>query len=294
MDGEINGQEAIENHLLFYKSLMTSNTDMERVSHYLELLKEQDDSKIKLDDPVDEGIRTVFRLVKDTDMDPWSIDIHEFVRLYSKKMNHNKFDIIVTGKLLVLAWDVVRLQSEATKAESELATRPLCDFGFDFSDELFESEREDLYIPDIVTGQSCGREATRPATMLEILDVFDEIGEDFRRAEEQELIDIELRKKRREERKKFNHRMDAELDEGDIDRIWNRIQKIGVGEFSIKELYTTSAKENITVFLSVLHLVYRGYLEVEQEDLLKGDIKLSIIVDSANTGIEQSQEIEVI
>lgn len=293
MDGMNANEEAIENHLLFYKSLMRSNTDMEKINHYLEILHDHDESRIKLENPVDEGIRTALRLVRDSGMDPWAIDIHEFVKLYTNRINKSKFDIIVAGKLLVLAWDVVRLQSEETKLNSEKATQPECDFGFDFEPELFQDEKTLLYVPDFEGGESIGREPTRPPTILEILDVFDEIGEDIAQAEERERIAIELRKQRTAA-KKFHHKMDAELDESDIARVWERIQKIGAGEFSIKDLYTTSAKNNITVFLSVLHLVFRGYLDVTQDDLLKGDIKLSIVMDNVNTKIEQKQEIEVV
>lgn len=293
MDGISNNQEEIENHLLFYKSLMRSNTDMERINHYLELLHDTDDSKIKLENPVDEGIRTALRLVRDSGMDPWAIDIHQFVKMYSARMK-SKFDIIVAGKLLVLAWDVVRLQSEATKNNSEMATRPECEFGFDFEPELFEPEKEMLAIPDFMGGESVGRAATRPATTLEVLDIFEEIGEDMARAEEQERIALELRAKRKEA-KKFHHKMNSELDENDIGKVWERIQKIGVGEFSIKDLYTDSSRNNITVFLSVLHLVFRGYLDVSQDDLLNGEIKLSIIVDHSVAKVEeQTQEIEVV
>lgn len=291
---QLENQEAIENHLNFYKSLMRSDMDMNRINHYLELLQDHEDSNIKLDDPVDEGIRTVFRLVRDSGMDPWAIDIREFIKMYSKRVKSNKFNIIVAGKLLVLAWDVVRLQSEATMAESERASQPECTFGFDFEDELFFPPPEPLPLPDFDIEQSLGREPSRPATVYEILEVFDEIGEDMRRAEEQAIIDLQLREKRKAE-KKFNHKMGSELDEKDIAKVWERIQNIGAGEFAITELYTNKAKDNITTFLSVLHLVFRGYLDVRQDDLLHGQIMVSMIVESDVAKIDaQSPELEVI
>lgn len=284
---------AIESQLLFYKSLMRDNVDIEKINHYLEILRASGDS-IKLDDPVDDGIRTAFKLVQSSGMDPWAIDVREFVKLYKTKVKANKFDIIVAGKLLVLAWDVVRLQSVATKEESD-RNRFDCDFGFDYDLEEFVNQtKPELYIPEIEVGESVPRESTRPATILEILDIFDDVGTMMEEYEESEELRLELKKRKKEA--KLEYKMGSEINENDVDKVWERIQKIGIGEFSIRELYTDNIRDNVVTFLAVLHLVYRGELDIRQDDFLNDDIKLSIIVGEADgkTVSAVNQEIEVV
>ena len=127
----------LEQHLLFHKALIDDNVASEKIDRYLNILNEAPDCE-RMQDPVDESIRTVFRLVLEQDFDPWSIDLREFVRTYTAKVNsHNKFDIIVAGKLILMAWKVLRMQTDATKMESDRN-----DAMFEF--EEFEEAREEI------------------------------------------------------------------------------------------------------------------------------------------------------
>ena len=71
--------ETLEQHLLFHKALIDDNVASEKIDRYLNILNEAPDCE-RMQDPVDESIRTVFRLVLEQDFDPWSIDLREFVK----------------------------------------------------------------------------------------------------------------------------------------------------------------------------------------------------------------------
>ena len=54
--------ETLEQHLLFHKALIDDNVASEKIDRYLNILNEAPDCE-RMQDPVDESIRTVFRLV---------------------------------------------------------------------------------------------------------------------------------------------------------------------------------------------------------------------------------------
>ena len=67
-----------------------------------------------LGDPFDRSVALVFELVKDADLDPWNIDLTSFVNLFSEriKKNSENIDLPSCGRLLRLAWAVLRGQVE--------------------------------------------------------------------------------------------------------------------------------------------------------------------------------------
>ena len=274
--------ETLEQHLLFHKALIDDNVASEKIDRYLSILNETPDCE-RMQDPVDESIRTVFRLVLEQDFDPWSIDLREFVRTYTAKVNsHSKFDIMVAGKLILMAWKVLRMQTDATKLESDRN-----DAMFEF--EEFEEEIADyeptLYVPGISLRETYARTPQRPVTMMELRDAFEEAREEIIASVERERVRQELKVK---EPKTFDNKAHKEVSENDVEAVWQRIQRIGTGAFSITELFVPNIDDNITVFLSVLQLVRDGKLNVWQNELPYGDIMVDIKVDWMSGKLEDT------
>ena len=274
--------ETLEQHLLFHKALIDDNVASEKIDRYLNILNEAPDCE-RMQDPVDESIRTVFRLVLEQDFDPWSIDLREFVRTYTAKVNSaNKFDIIVAGKLVLMAWKVLRMQTDATKMESDRTDDP---FEFeDFEEEIVDYEPT-LYVPGITLRETYARTPERPVTMMELLDAFEEAREEIIASVERERIRQELKAK---EPKTFDNKAHKEVSESDVEAVWQRIQRIGTGAFSITELFVPNIDDNITVFLSVLQLVRDGKLTIWQNELPYGDIMVEIKVDWMSGKLEDA------
>jgi segregation and condensation protein A len=280
----------LEQHLLFQKSLVDDDAGAEKINRYLRLLNDEQTGE-KLSDPTDDYIRSVFRLVLDEKFDPWAIDLRDFVRVYSQKVTASKFDIIVAGKLVLMAWKVLKMQTDATKTVSEQADGESCDFGFDYDPEIFAEGEEPLHVPDIQLRGVYRRAPTRPVTMLELLDAFDEAREEIEVATERERVRLELQAK---EPKKFRNDAHDEVDKNEIDRVWDRIQKIGTGAFAMSELFTSDISANIEVFLSVLELVRVGKLAVWQDELPYGEVMMEIKVDWMSGIVEDAQQTAVV
>ena len=281
MNGVTN--ETLEQHLLFHKALIDDNVASEKIDRYLSILNEAPDCE-RMQDPVDESIRTVFRLVLEQDFDPWSIDLREFVRTYTAKVNSsNKFDIIVAGKLILMAWKVLRMQTDATKMVSD---GPEDMFGFDEMEDIeVEEYQPTLYVPGISLRETYARTPQRPVTMMELLDAFEEAREEIIASVQRERVRQELKAK---EPKTFDNKAHKEVSESDVEAVWQRIQRIGTGAFSLTELFVPNIDDNITVFLSVLQLVRDGKITVWQNTLPYDDIMVEIKIDWMSGKIEDA------
>ena len=273
MDGNVRIEE-LEQHLLFHKALADDEESLRRLGGYMDILSRAESGE-RLQDPVDESIRAVFSLVLENGMDPWEIDLSQFVRMYEAKVSSDSFDMIVAGKLLLMAWRILRMQSESTRERSEPPAEPV----FEEVDDSFFYDDEPMYVPEVSFREAYQREPVRPVTMYELIDAF----EDARK-------EIEIQELKAKEPKTFQNKAHEEDDEQDIEAVWKRIEKLGTGQISIRDLYTGSLDENLTVFVSVLHLVRDGRLAVWQDDLPYGEIYIEIKTEWTSGTIEDSPE----
>ena len=288
MDGEnITRNEALEQHLLFHKALIDDDTGTERIDKYMDILSGDTEGERMLD-PMDESIRSVFSLVLEHDLDPWKIDIREFVKLYSDKVKNSMFDMIVAGKLVHMAWKILRLQSEATVANSE---EPQEEVFEDFGDYDFYVEEDPLFIPQVTLKEAQYRSPVRPVSVMELLEAFEEAREEMEISAERERIRLELKAK---EPRKFDNKAHDEDDEKDIELVWERIQKLGTGTISLTDMYSADVNENITTFVSILHLVRNGKVAIWQDELPRGEIFIEMKLDWMTGTVEDVDAVEAV
>ena len=283
MDGTMK-KEDMEQHLLFHKALTEDEESFDRINGYMEILGKAGSGE-KLNDPVDESIRAAFSLVIENGIDPWEIDLREFVRLYSKKVSENRFDMIVAGKLILMAWKILRMQSEVSYSRSE---EPAEEEFFDFN---LEDEDPVMIVPEVAFREAYCRDAIRPVTMYELLDAFEEARVEMEIQRERERVKIELEEK---VPKKFDNKAHDEDDKQDVEHVWERIVRLGSGPIPIDELFTHSIMDNLTTFVSVLHLVRDGRLEIYQGSLPRGEIIIEMKVPGIPTTLEAREEQEKI
>jgi len=281
--------EGMEQHLLFHKSLIDDSVGTEKIDRFIGVLKDSGPGET-MGDPVDESIRSAFSLVLEHDMDPWYIDIVEFSRLYSLKKVKSAVDIMVAGKLIHMAWKILRMQSDKTLKEGEFAD-PFGDDNFltdfDFG-EMYEPDK--LYVPEVEFNPAIRRSAVRSVTMMELLDVFEGADEFAEIYEERERVRLELKAKE----PRFVNKAHEEDDDKAVKRVWTMIENLGTGPLNIRDLYVNNIEANITTFVSVLHLVKDGRLTIWQDTLPHGDIFVEIKMDWSDGVVEDSRSEELI
>ncbi|MDR0523354.1 MAG: chromosome segregation protein ScpA [Candidatus Methanoplasma sp.] len=268
---EIVKREGIEQHLLFHKALTEDGEAFRRINGYMEILGKAESGE-RLSDPVDESIRAVFSLVLENGIDPWEIDLREFVNMYSKKVRENTFDMIVAGKLLLMAWKILKLQTEATRSKVDRPEPEVFDDDF-----AFEDEDERMFVPEVSFKEAFMREEVRPVTMYELLDAFESARLEIDVHLERERVREELRGK---EPRKFDNKAHDEDDEKDVEKIWDAIRGLGSGEFLIGRLYRADVMWNLRAFVSVLHLVREGRLTIRQDPLPSGGIFVEAVPEA--------------
>ena len=283
MDGETQrvNTEVLDQHLLFHKALIDDADDAGRIDRYRELLAEDTEGERMLN-PIDESIRAAFSLVLEHNMDPWAINLEEFVRIYGQRVQNSEFDMIVAGKLMHMAWRILRMQSDAAVISSEEPQEfEEADPGFD---GFFEEEGEEgVYIPQVRFDAVVYRNPMRPVTVMELLGAFEEAREEMAISAERERVRQELKAK---QPRKFDNKAHEEDDERDVERVWQKIRDLGTGAFRLSDLYTDDMMNNITVFVSALHLLRDGKISLWQDELPYGDIFVEIKIDWAAASVE--------
>lgn len=277
MDGNMQ-MESMEQHLLFHKAMAEDEESFARINGYLDILRDAGAGE-KLSDPVDESIRAVFSLVLEKGLDPWAIDLEQFAKMYSEKVSSDRFDMIVAGRLLLMAWKILNLQSERTRmtAEPPAEIEAVDESDFDFLEE------DPMVVPEVSFRRVYARDEPRPITMMDLLDAFEEAKREAEIAEARESARVKLREK---PAKKFDNKAHREDDEKTVAAVYERIRGMGMGPMPITEFYSSSEEDNITVFVSVLHLVRNGLLDVFQTELPYGEITVQIKVPETSVPVE--------
>ena len=282
MDGNTSMEE-LEQHLLFHKALADDDESLRRIGGYMEILARAESGE-RLQDPVDESIRAVFSLVLENGIDPWEVDLSEFARRYAEKVSSDRFDMIVAGRLLLMAWRILRMQSESTRMRSEPPEEPV----EEMADDSFFFEDEPMFVPEVELREAYARQPERPVTVYELIDAFEDARREIEIQRERERVRAEL--KARQPAPRFDNKAHDEDDERDVEAVWARIERLGAGQIDLRDLYTGDARADLTTFVAVLHLVRDGKVDIWQDELPRGNVYLAMVTGTSSGIIEDSRD----
>ncbi len=270
------GTDGVLQHLLFHKAMIDEDNGSEKIDNYLRILESASESTSN--DPLDRSIETVFDLVLNNDMDPWDIDLMRFTQLYTEKVKDSEVNFVLAGKLMLMAWSILRMQSERILINSEeREDEPIDEFYDDFS-----SERELLCMPDEVSlYEVVRRKGSRAVTLVELLEAFEEA----RREEEQNLSRIRVKDVKPKD-EKFDTKAHNDDMERDVETVWARIMKCGPGEIDIEDIWEGGREDLVTIFMSVLFLARDGKIDLWQEEAPHGRVRLQVRIEKDIATIE--------
>ncbi len=278
MATEMNCAQVMD-HLMFQKSLIDDGPVDERekrIESYVRTVEEiQKGTLVPSEDPFERSVSMVFELVVQQRFDPWDINLIEFSKLYLARIRKvEEVNLIIAGKIVYMAWEILKLQSEQAlkRAERPETVEVMFDGwdpeGFDQFVDPFELGPGEalLYTEELPIDEKVRRKSDRPVTLIDLLDAFDE-------AKKESDIRKELaRFMQKYRRPDFDDKAHKESLEDDIAEVWERLQRCGSGPIAISDLCTSGKEDRVTVFVAALFLAKMGKISVWQEKVPFGTI----------------------
>jgi segregation and condensation protein A len=271
------------NHLLFHKSLIDEKDDATRINHYVTMLQKTESGEhISIENPFERSIAIAFELVIQQHLNPWDIDLVSFSTMYLKRAKDEKIDLITAGRIIYMAWKVLKLQSNDLIISMEDKTETYEPFDWaDIPSEMFLTSENAYSYTNLVMNMSeppidepLRRDSKRKVTLIELLTAFDQAKKE---AEEYQILDEQRRQERIRlstlARKRMKGTAHEDHLEEDIQVVWERIKKQEKRTISLSDLCEKQSREElIKVLMSVLFLVYDKKIIVYQKQFPYGKI----------------------
>ncbi len=271
------------NHLLFHKSIIDENDDSSKINYYVDLLQKTDEGEhISIANPFDRSIAIAFELVMQEHLNPWDIDLVSFSTMYLKRAKQEKIDLITAGRIIYLAWKVLRLQSNNLVDNMESPEETYEPFGWgDIPTEMYLTN-DDAYsytnlvmnMPEPPITEPVRRDPKRKVTLMELLDAFDQAKKE---SEEYQLIEQQRAQERQRlsmlARKRMKGTAHEDHLEQDIEKTWNKIKETPKKTMTLESICNkTSREEYIKILMSVLFLAMDEKVLVYQKKFPYGHI----------------------
>jgi segregation and condensation protein A len=273
----------IINHLLFHKALIDEKDDASRINEYVSMLQKTDEGEhISISNPFDHSIAIAFELVIQQHLNPWDIDLVNFSTMYLKRAKEEKINLMTAGRIIYMAWKVLKLQSNdlVISMETQKETYEPFDWG-DIPTEMWLS-KDDAYsytnlvmtMPEPPINEPLRRDSKRKVTLMELLDAFN-----LARKESEEHIILEKQRKEESERltmlarKRMKGTAHEDHLEKDIQVVWNKIRNYKNKTLTLFDLCEKDNKDElIKVLMSILFLAYDNKILVFQKKFPYGKI----------------------
>lgn len=276
-------EQQLVNHLLFHKALIAEDGDNERVNDYIRLVKERGQGHhVGIEDPFDRSISLAFELVLDQGMDPWAIDLVSFTGLYMQRVRDGaQIDLITAGKLLHMAWSILRLQSEKLRLSAEppvvLEPEPSDPWG-DIDASWAEEDPDRAYNERILQGEDVLDEKVRhkgdrKVTLMELVEALEEA----RREADLRATIVEKRESEKAHRSalrrgKAEGAAHKEDPESDIREVWERILGQNGVPIPLTSIQEPTKDDMVRTLVSILFLARENKIRIWQENFPYGMI----------------------
>ena len=271
------------NNLLFNKSLIDENDDATRINYYVEMLQKTNEGEhISIENPFERSITIAFELVMRQHLDPWDIDLVNFSTMYIKRAKEEKIDLITAGRIILMAWKILKLQSDnlVVSVEENQENEEIFDWNNLPTEMWLENDQDYSYtnlimkMPEPPLYEPVRRDSKRKVTLIELLEAFNQARTE---SEKYQFLEQQRHEERERLRIKSRKRMigtahEDNLEE-DVEAIWKKIHNLNKKTVSIIDLCDTKNRDEfIKTLISVLFLAYDNKIKVYQRKFPYGKI----------------------
>jgi segregation and condensation protein A len=269
--------------------LIDEKDDASKINYYVNMLEKASDGEhVSIDNPFDRSIAIAFELVMQQHLNPWGIDLVNFSSLYLKRAKEEKIDLMTAGRIIYMAWKILKLQSDDLvfnmKTVQDEKYEP---FGWEDIPTAMWSENLDDYsytslimkMPEPPLDEPLRRNSERKVSLIELLDAFEKVRKE---SEEYQLLDQQRREERERLALKARKHMvgtahEDHLEE-DVEKVWNKIKNFSRKTLCLFDLCENNNREElIKILMSILFLAYDNKVIVYQKRFPYGKIYIKNI-----------------
>jgi len=289
--------QAILNHLLFHKALISESEGGQRINRYLAMLNEIDQGMhVAVRDPFEKSVVAAFELVLERQLDPWEINLVPFTKLFLDKVKKDgAVNFVTAGKLVFLAWSILKMQSDKVLLNAMPPTPEVPADEWDL--DMFRDPADLDYNQVVLAGEAnplseaIRREGRRAVTLMELMDAFDEARRD---AEIQMQLNALREAAVRKFAPNFHQKVHGEDLTEDIALTWHRIAQFNGDPIPLRQLTMGGIWDEVTVFMSLLFLASLEKVKVWQKDFPHGEIFVKRLSMEADLPLEELLSLPVL
>lgn len=284
-------------HLLWHKAMGDHDEDGGRINDFIRMVEgSEEGAHVSMRDPFHRDLAIAFELVIQEHMDPWDLDLSKFAELYLREARERGVDLVTAGRILLMAWTVLKLQSDeiAERAQTveeaepeELGWDDLPDWSLD-EDEWDYTERIQQ-MPQAPIDEKIRHKGDRRVTLMELIGAFEEIhqeAEDRARLQQTKLnARLSLKRKMRGRVGGMMHTEDLEAE---IAETWHRVLEYPSIPIPFGDLVEPDPADVVQTFNALLFLMKQGRVEATQEEFPYGEIWITPVLPEAGTVIEEA------
>jgi chromatin segregation and condensation protein Rec8/ScpA/Scc1 (kleisin family) len=266
-------------HLLWHKAMVGDDEDGRRITDYIEMVTTSADGEhVAIKDGFHRDLAIAFELVIREHLDPWDIDLSKFAKHYLEEAGKHGFDLVTSGRILLLAHEVLKLQSQEAADRAVIRSEPdepgwedIPDFAW--SDDQVDYNSRLLALPRAPIDEKIRHKGDRRVTLMELLSAFEEVHEEAqaRLILNEQKLQARLSLKRRM-RGRVGLMMHREDQEAEIAETWERIQEYPGSPVPFSGLHERSPADVVQTFNSLLFLAKSQRITLQQEDFPYGEV----------------------
>lgn len=275
-------------HLLWHKALVEDDDDGSRIDRLIEVVTHADDGEhVSIRDAFHRDVAIAFELVMQSQLDPWDLDLSKFAAMYLKEAERRNVDIETAGRIILMAWTVLKLQSDEVaeraifvpQADEAPAWEDLP--SWEFAEGLDYAQRV-LGLPQAPIDEKIRHKGDRRVTLMELLDAFQEVHEEAeaRKVLVQQKLEARLSLARRM-RGRVGGMMHKEDLQAELAETWTRILEAGTSPVPFSLLHERTALDLVQTFTTLLILVKEGRVTVQQTEFPRGEIWITPVAAHA-------------
>ncbi|MEA3190441.1 MAG: segregation and condensation protein [Thermoplasmata archaeon] len=267
-------------HLLWHKAMIDDDDDGRRITDYIEMVTGSEDGEhVAIKDGFHRDLAVAFELVINNHLDPWDMDLSKFAELYLKEAKARGVDLVTAGRIILMAWTVLKLQSQEAADRAvlqpaqpeEIGWEDIPDYGW--SEDQVDFNSRVLALPQAPIDEKIRHKGDRRVTLMELLDAFQEVHTEAqqRLVLNEERLQARLSLKRRM-RGRVGGMMHKDDLEAEIAETWTRILEFPASPVPFSSLYEPNAMDIVQTFNALLFLAKSQRIQVSQEEFPYGEI----------------------